>query len=123
MQDAAPSGDQYAIFSTALQYMLVQRVDDEDESVLLLPAWYVAHHVMGYESVDRKRCGCFLAFAGSSTHTMHPPLRVGAAVVVAAASLAVVVVVELRSTNADAAFAAEPNNAWGVRAGDQAKSN
>jgi alpha-L-fucosidase 2 len=39
MQDAAPSGDHYAVFSTALQYMLIQRADDAEDSVLLLPAW------------------------------------------------------------------------------------
>eukprot|EP01049_Picozoa_sp_SAG25_P010147 SAG25_NODE_1079_length_4095_cov_1.941191_4_plen_150_part_01 len=39
MQDAAPSADHYAVFSNALQYMLIQRADDADESVLLLPAW------------------------------------------------------------------------------------
>eukprot|EP01051_Picozoa_sp_SAG22_P007491 SAG22_NODE_529_length_9428_cov_2.691178_8_plen_466_part_00 len=39
MQDAAPSADHYAVFSTALQYMLIQRADDAEESVLLLPAW------------------------------------------------------------------------------------
>merc|ERR1712166_777494 len=39
MQDAAPSGDHFAVFATALQYMLVQRADDAEESVLLLPAW------------------------------------------------------------------------------------
>lgn len=38
-QDAAPSGDQYAVFATALQYMLIQRTDDVEDSVLLLPAW------------------------------------------------------------------------------------
>ena len=39
VQDAAPSGDHYAVFATALQYMLIQRADDAEESVLLLPAW------------------------------------------------------------------------------------
>jgi hypothetical protein len=38
-QDYEPSADHFAVFSNALQYMLIQRVDDETESVLLLPAW------------------------------------------------------------------------------------
>ena len=38
-QDFAPSAHHFAIFAISLQYMLVQRVDDADDSVLLLPAW------------------------------------------------------------------------------------
>ena len=39
-QDYEPSADHFAVFSNALQYMLVQRVDDAvNDSVLLLPAW------------------------------------------------------------------------------------
>ena len=42
-QDYEPSGDHFAVFSNALQYMLIQRVDGEGtedgDDVLLLPAW------------------------------------------------------------------------------------
>lgn len=35
----APQADYYAIMENAVQYMLIQRVDDLDDSVLLLPTW------------------------------------------------------------------------------------
>jgi hypothetical protein len=38
-QDYEPSADHFSIFSNALQYMLIQRVDDAEDSVLLLPTW------------------------------------------------------------------------------------
>jgi len=38
-QDYEPSADHFAVFSNALQYMLIQRADDAQDSVLLLPAW------------------------------------------------------------------------------------
>ena len=42
-QDYEPSSDHFSVFSNALQYMLIQRVDgvggDDGDDVLLLPAW------------------------------------------------------------------------------------
>ena len=37
-QDYEPSADHFTVFSNVLQYMLIQRVDDSADSVLLLPA-------------------------------------------------------------------------------------
>lgn len=39
LEDYAPSEDHYAVMSNALTYMLIQTLDDEAQSVLLLPAW------------------------------------------------------------------------------------
>ena len=44
-QDFEPSGDHFAVFQNAVQYMLIQRVDDAAESVLLLPSWPCAWDV------------------------------------------------------------------------------
>lgn len=38
-QDYEPSADHYSVMNNALQYMLMAPSDDEDEGVVLLPAW------------------------------------------------------------------------------------
>ena len=37
--DYEPSADHYAVMSNALTYMLVQSLDDADETIAILPAW------------------------------------------------------------------------------------
>jgi len=45
LQDYEPSLDHLAVFNNALQYMLMQVVDDAQQSVLLLPSWPCAWDV------------------------------------------------------------------------------
>ncbi|KAF4651770.1 hypothetical protein FOZ61_010224 [Perkinsus olseni] len=39
LQDYPPWADQYAVMNNALTYMLLQPMDDENEGILLFPAW------------------------------------------------------------------------------------
>ena len=39
LQDYEPSSDHLGVFSNALTYMVMQTLDDAEQTILLLPAW------------------------------------------------------------------------------------
>lgn len=78
-QDYEPSADHFAVFANALQYMLVQRMDDaEDDSVLLLPAWPCAWDVEFRVAAPRSTSVQGSLRNGTLTFTVDPPSRASA---------------------------------------------
>ena len=77
-QDYEPSADHFAVFSNALQYMLIQRVDDEDDSVLLLPAWPCSWNVNFTVSAPRLTTVTGSLVDGRLSFTVTPQSRTSA---------------------------------------------
>lgn len=74
-QDYEPSADHFAVFSNALQYMLIQRTDDEDDSVLLLPAWPCSWNVNFTVSAPRLTTVMGSLIDGRLSFTVTPQSR------------------------------------------------
>lgn len=77
-QDYEPSADHFAVFSNALQYMLIQRVDDEADSVLLLPAWPCSWNVNFTVSAPRSTIVTGFLINGLLSFTVTPQSRTSA---------------------------------------------
>ena len=77
-QDAAPSADHFAIFQNALQYMLIQQVDDENQSVLLLPAWPCGWDVNFTLSAPQKTTITGRLVSGKLEYSVTPSSRASA---------------------------------------------
>ena len=77
-QDYEPSADHFAVFSNALQYMLIQRVDDSTDSVLLLPAWPCSWNVNFTVSAPRVTTVTGSLIDGRLRYTVTPPSRASA---------------------------------------------
>lgn len=77
-QDYEPSADHFAVFSNALQYMLIQRVDDEHDSVLLLPAWPCSWNVNFTVSAPRLTTVTGSVVGGRLSFTVTPQSRTSA---------------------------------------------
>lgn len=74
-QDSAPSADHFAIFSNALQYMLIQQADDVNDSVLLLPAWPCSWDVNFTVAAPRRTTITGRLAGGKLTYTVTPSIR------------------------------------------------
>ena len=77
-QDYEPSADHFAVFSNALQYMLIQRVDDKADSVLLLPAWPCSWNVNFTVSAPRLTTVTGNLMNGRLSFTVTPQSRTSA---------------------------------------------
>ena len=82
-QDYQPSSDHYAVFSNALQYMLLQQRDDDNDSVLLLPAWPCDWDVSFIVAAPQSTRITGQLVNGTLQYSVDPPAR--AAAVTAAA--------------------------------------
>eukprot|EP00040_Diaphanoeca_grandis_P029720 m.174627 g.174627 ORF g.174627 m.174627 type:complete len:792 (+) comp31775_c0_seq1:209-2584(+) len=80
-QDWEPSADHFAIFANALQYMLIQRVDDVNDSVMLLPAWPCEWDVNFIVSAPRNTTINGSVSSGALSFTVTPSARTASVLV------------------------------------------
>lgn len=78
MQDYEPSSDHYGVMNNALVYMLLAPKDDEQEGVLLLPAWPCEWDVQFKLHAPRRTVIEGRLLAGALSFTVSPPERAAA---------------------------------------------
>ena len=80
-QDYEPSADHFAVFANALQYMLIQRIDDADtDSVLLLPSWPCSWNVKFRLAAPQNTIVTGALVRGILNYTVSPPSRAAAVI-------------------------------------------